>query len=198
MALGFLSLDYDSVVLPYDDEQTPIKLTGKKMLPILEFADGSAMNESLDIIEKIDEENELKISELKSTDLILQMNNMLDDMGKQIHNLAMPYFIYTKEFNESSRSYFLNKKEAKRGPFKNLFLNQKQFLQDLKPFINQIEKSLDPFYHSNEFTIKDILVASHLWALYIVPEFQFNQDVHLYLQEVKRITRFNYHQDLWK
>ena len=59
LALGFLNVAYDSIVVPYDDEKTPIELVGKKMLPIA-VIEGKAMNESLDIIEAIDQENFFK------------------------------------------------------------------------------------------------------------------------------------------
>ena len=52
--------NYESVVLPYDDEKTPIDLTGIKMLPIMSFDDGFTTNESLVIIERMDSHNKLK------------------------------------------------------------------------------------------------------------------------------------------
>ena len=46
------------IVLPYDDETTPVNLTGVKMLPIIEI-DGETSNESLEIISKLDDKNKL-------------------------------------------------------------------------------------------------------------------------------------------
>jgi glutaredoxin 2 len=56
MTLGLLDLPYESVVVSYDDEITPVKLTGTKMLPIMSI-DGKVMNESLDIMAKLDTGN---------------------------------------------------------------------------------------------------------------------------------------------
>ncbi|MFP5459556.1 MAG: glutathione S-transferase N-terminal domain-containing protein, partial [Bacteriovoracia bacterium] len=53
LALGFLGTSWESQVLSYDDEVTPVKLTGKKMLPIA-LIDDVPMNESLDIIRRLD------------------------------------------------------------------------------------------------------------------------------------------------
>ena len=50
---GFLRVSYESLVLDYDDEITPTKLTGKKMLPIFDFGD-LVINESIDIIKRLD------------------------------------------------------------------------------------------------------------------------------------------------
>jgi len=189
MALGYLNIPYESKVLRYDDEATPTKLTGVKMLPILQF-EGGAMNESLDIIKFLDKENKLKPS---GNDI----GPLLNELGNPIHSLAMPYWIYTPEFDQVSRDYFKNKKEIKRGPFKDLVLRKDEFIQELMPLLKKVEDDLHPFYQSATFGLNDILLAAHLWGLYIVPEFQFSEKLHTYLQSVKNICHFNYHHDFW-
>lgn len=196
MSLGYLNLEYKSVVLAYDDEATPTKLSGKKMLPILTH-DGGAMNESLDIIAFVDKANSLKVHELTIHPQMKELENFLNRIGSIVHSLAMPYWIYTPEFNESSRKYFQKKKEEKRGPFSDLVKKQEEYLQELAPLLSELESNLKPFYQSEKFGLYDILIAAHLWGLYIVPEFQFSVNVHQYLKNIKRECRFNYHQDFW-
>lgn len=197
MTLGYLNLPYKSVVLPYDDENTPIGLTGTKMLPVLSI-DGKAMNESLDIMAALDTTNKLKILELQKDSNFPRFNELLSKLGSNVHNLAMPYWIYTPEFNESSRVYFQKKKEAKRGPFKDLVKKQKIFIEDLNKDLAEVAQDLKPFYRSENFTAYDILLAAHIWGLYVVPEFQFSEKLHTYLQKVKEICKFDYHQDFWR
>jgi glutaredoxin 2 len=193
MTLGYLNLPYESVVLSYDDEMTPVRLTGKKMLPIIEI-DGPVQNESLDIMTRLDLRGELQLPR----ELPQELSQLLDKLGKNIHSMAMPYWIYTPEFNDASREYFQMKKEEKRGPFKELVRNRQLFevplMKDLVRFISELK----PFYQNEHFTGYDIIIASHLWGLYVVPEFQFPLELHSYLQEVKRICRFDYHQDFWR
>lgn len=197
MAAGLLGKPYKSVVLPYNDETTPVRLTGKKMLPIMEF-DGKAINESLDIIAKMDEKNVLKIHELNSDPAFHIFNELLTKLGTNVHNLAMPYWIWTPEFDEESRAYFQNKKEQKRGPFKDLVRNKFQFATSISTDLEEVSKDLRPFYRSEKMTVYDILLAAHIWGLYVVPEFQFSEKVHAYLQSVKNACHFDYHQDFWK
>lgn len=197
MALGYLAIPYKSVVVPYNDEKTPIELTGKKMLPILKHDQG-AMNESLDIMQFVDKNNKLDIKNKVSSSDFKELEELLNQLGNDIHSLAMPYWIYTPEFNESSRIYFQKKKEEKRGPFRLLVQNKDQILSSLEPNLQKLEKSLGPFYHSDHFTVFDILIAAHLWGLYIVPEFQFSPAIHKYLQAVKDLCKFNYHKDFWE
>jgi glutaredoxin 2 len=196
MVLGFLNLPYSSRVLSYDDETTPLKLTGVKMLPILEF-DGGVMNESLDIMKFLDHNNFFKISEIRQKSDFSDFEYFLNLLGNPVHSLAMPYWIYSPEFNETSRAYFQKKKELKRGPFKELIHRKQEFLSELTPMLKDIEDQLEPYYKSKNLGFYDILLAAHLWGLYVVPEFQFSEKIHQYLQRIKSDCHFDYHQDFW-
>jgi glutaredoxin 2 len=195
-SLGFLKLKYESIVLAYEDEATPVKLTGKKMLPILLKDDGSAMNESLDIIQFIDQKNLLRNENYLH--LQSEIDKLLNEIGANVHSLCMPYWIYTPEFNETNRRYFQKKKEEKRGPFHLLIQNKDQYINALNGILINLEKDLSPFYKSQQLTIVDIMLASHLWGMYIFPEFQFSEKMHQYLQSVKNQCQFDYHGDFWK
>jgi glutaredoxin 2 len=197
MAAGLLQIPYKSVVLPYDDEVTPVNLTGKKMLPIM-VIDGKPMNESLDIMQALDKNNVLKINSLKTDSNFQPFNELLTKLGANVHNLAMPYWIFTPEFNDSSRDYFQRKKEQKRGPFKDLVKKQDTFIKEISADLSLVSQELKPFYRSNIFTVYDILLAAHIWGLYVVPEFQFEEKIHQYLQNVKEHCHFDYHQDFWR
>lgn len=197
MALGHLNLPYESHVLAYDDEETPVRLTGIKMLPAL-ATENKVINESLDIIALIDKNNHLKVREVTESSDYPQLESFLSRLGNPVHSLAMPYWIWTPEFTSSSREYFQKKKEKKRGPFKDLVKNQNQFIEELKPLLDELKVNLKPFYRSETFGLKDILIASHIWGLYVVPEFQFTPEIHSYLQTIKLKCSFNYHQDFWR
>lgn len=197
MGLNLLGIPYESHVTAYDDEKTPIQLTGKKMLPIVVFNDGKAMNESLDILKLADKQNLLKWEEFTKNESTI--NPLLDKIGSPVHSLAMPYWIWTPEFNDSSRDYFQKKKEIKRGPFKDLVKNQSVFVQKLDEVLQaEVLPELSPFYKSSTLTILDIMLAAHLWGMYVVPEYQIDPKIHEYLQRVKKVCGFNYHEDFWK
>ncbi len=195
MGFGLLNIKYESHITAYDDETTPVKLTGKKMLPIVVHPDGRAQNESLDILKGVDKSDLLNWKMLEQH---ADIEALLDKVGSPVHSLAMPYWIWTPEFNESSRKYFQAKKEVKRGPFKDLVKNQQKFADKLNALIaSEILPELKPFYKSEKLTILDIMLAAHLWGMYVVPEYQFDPKIHAYLQSVKKETKFNYHEDYW-
>jgi glutaredoxin 2 len=197
MALGFLDLPYESIVLPYDDEKTPVDLMGVKMLPIFEFSDKSVSNESLDIIKALDKENSLK-NDLLTESNLSEIDSILSKIGSDVHSLCMPYWMWTPEFNEQSRQYFQKKKEVKRGPFNKLIHKKEQFITSLNSTLDELESTLDPFYNSKTMTIQDIMIASHLWGMYIFPEYKFSEKIDAYLQSVSRHCKFNYHEDFWR
>jgi len=115
-----------------------------------------------------------------------------------VHPLAMPYWIWTPEFDEGSRKYFQDQKEKKRGPFKDLIKNRDEYITALNTHWPKLEQKLGPFFESKELGLKDIILASHIWGLYVVPEFQFPEKIHQYLQNVKNLCHFDYHQDYWR
>ncbi len=197
MGLGFLNIPYKSVVLAYNDENTPVQLTGKKMLPIVVSGNNVAKNESLDILKDLDKSNALSWQILETNKI--EIETLLNKIGSPVHSLCMPYWIWTPEFDNDSRKYFQEKKEIKRGPFKNLILNKEVYIKSLNDILsNELEQNLKPFYKSSNLTIIDIMIAAHLWGMYIFPEFQFSPPIHNYLQLVKSKTQFNYHEDFWK
>lgn len=197
MGLSFLGIPYESMVTPYDDEITPVRLTGKKMLPIMLYDDGKAQNESLDILKTQDVKGVLNWQLLENNNTTTSA--LLDKIGSPVHSLAMPYWIWTPEFNERSRLYFQSKKEAKRGPFKELVHKRELFAQKLDLILsNEVLPELKPFYKSDKLTILDIMLAAHLWGMYVVPEYQFEPRMHEYLMRVKDTTYFNYHEDFWR
>ncbi len=198
MALGHLNVNYTSQPLPYNDEETPIKLCQKKMLPILKNGD-QAMNESLDIIASLDHHQALKLHLLENKTELEEVEDLLNRLGKPVHNLCMPYWAWSKEFNPEAREYFIQKKSLKRGPFHKLIQNKQQFLDELAPLLIELESKIGPFYNqAQELTIWDIMVASHIWGMYVFPEFQFSPKLHDYLQTVAKLCRFNYHEDFWR
>lgn len=196
MGLGFLNHKYESAVIPYNDENTPVKLTGKKMLPIIVKNDGIAQNESLEILKDLDTKNQLSWEFYLANKT--EVDKLIELIGSPLHSLAMPYWIWTPEFDEKSRHYFQSKKEIKRGPFKNLVRDQKKYIDELEKILEEnLLNKLQPFFMNTKFTIVDIMIASHLWGAYIVPEFQFNSKIHQYLMSVKELTHFKYHADFW-
>ena len=166
------------------------------MLPIFVSNEGVARNESLEIIQLLDKNQTLSFDHYESHKV--EIEKLLSEIGSPVHNLAMPYWIWSPEFDQQSRAYFQAKKELKRGPFYKLVERRDDFIKELATIFNDLSPNLTPFFKSNQMSIVDIMLASHLWGLYVVPEFQFPKFMHDYLMRVKELCHFNYHQDFWQ
>ena len=195
MVLGFLNKTYESRVLPYHDEETPISLAGKKMLPIATIENSSmdfVSNESLIISEKLDEKRVL--SENVTSEDMKEVNELLSRIGQKLHPLAMPLWVNTPEFDLRSREYFISKKEKTKGPFSELIKKSESLKKDLSNLLSKISFPKD-FYKGEKLTILDIMVASHLYGLYVLTDFYIPKACHDYLQRVRLLCHFNYHED---
>lgn len=191
MSLGYLQIPWESRVLPYSDESTPLTLTGKKMLPILKD-DQIVMNESLEIIKYLDKKNKLK------NETWGDLDQTLDSLSPAIYNVAMPFWVNTNEFDPESQRYFLKKKEAKRGPFSDLVKRRDEYESKIQDSLTDLERNLVPFWKSETMTIKDIGFSAQLWGLFSVPEFRFSEGIYKYLNKIKDLTHFNYTDFFWR
>jgi len=76
MIFGLKNISFELVMLASDDSETPTKMVGQKMLPILQKEDGSYMPESLDIVSYIDNNYGGKI---------VVSNNKSSNIAKPLH-----------------------------------------------------------------------------------------------------------------
>ena len=117
MIIGLRGLDVEQVALANDDEATPIGLVGKKMVPILIKADGTAMGESLDIVRYLDE---YAGGERLDDTIRPEVQAWLDKVNTYSNQLLSPRStrIGLPEFaTESARAYYTAKKSAQYGDF---------------------------------------------------------------------------------
>jgi len=140
MVLGFFKVEFESRVLSYDDEDTPLRLCGKKMLPILEInknGEEFLSNESLVISKKLDDHG--KLYENVSDDDLENVNKLVSEIGKKLHPLAMPAWLNTPEFNHSAKKYFVRKKEKSKGPFSELIKKSELLRRDLSDYLCEFD-----------------------------------------------------------
>jgi len=198
LALGYLKIPYESIVSRYDEPELRQKLSGGTTTPFVVLDNGQTIRESLVIIESLDTTNHFKMNTFKSSADSKEMETLLDQLSGAIHPVTWPFWVQTPEFDEKSRQYTIEKKQKQHGSFAKLFHDKDANLQKVIPLLKTIENRLNPFYQNADFSIRDILIASHLWGLYIVPEFQFSEKMHQYLQTIKHLCHFDYQQDFWK
>lgn len=120
MIFGLKDVACEIITLPNDDEETPLSLIGKKMLPILVTESHDAIGESLDIVKYIDETYGTPVLTVSDDSAI---EAWMEDATNVIFPLAIPRWASSdfEEFRQdAARQYFLQKKEAVFGPFTRL------------------------------------------------------------------------------
>ena len=197
LVLGYLKIQYESHVVRYDDVKCRLDLSGQTKLPFVIWPDFSVQPESLEIIERADSLDVLGVRKLKSSADFINFEKFIDFLGSHIHPLCWPYWVYTPEFDEKSRIYTIEKKQKFPGWFNEMFKRRFELMKELSPYLKKIETELRPFYESSTLGLKDVMLAAHLWGLYTVPEFQFSEKIHSYLQNIKSHCDFDYQADFW-
>eukprot|EP00128_Syssomonas_multiformis_P002655 Colp12_sorted_trinity150504_noHs@20896 len=117
---GLKNVPHKLVTLLNDDEATPIGLVGAKQVPILQFEDGKAMPESMDIVKYIDANvNGPSVLEESDRD---DLKQWIAKLNKVVYHLCMPRWIKPEvgleEFKtEGAINYFVTKKTKTIGDF---------------------------------------------------------------------------------
>lgn len=169
MIFGLKDVACEIITLPNDDEETPARLIGKKMLPVLVTESNEALGESLDIVKYIDKTYCSSVLKMPDNP---EIETWMEEATKLIYPLAIPRWANSdfEEFRQdAARQYFVNKKEAVFGPFPRL-------LEQTETLINEMNAQLEVLEllfaqqerDSGHFSLTDIRLFPLLRSLSIV------------------------------
>lgn len=163
-------------ILSNDDEETPIRMIGRKMLPILEDADGY-MAESLDIVRKIDA---LDGHPLFAGEPRPEITRWLNDWADVIRKLVVPRTpdpVFPEFRTRSARDYFTAQKEGIVGNFQDLLAQTDAFVIEMETGLVELSRILPDSPNS---TIDDILIFPFLRSLSIISNIEMPSTVRAY------------------
>ncbi len=149
-----------------DDEETPVKMIGKQMVPILEYEAGKYMPESLDIVHYLDQ--------LDSKPFLIGAQNSkitewIDKNFGLINSYVMPLFakMDLPEFaTPSARKKYIDRHEEQFGSFDVLLQESKNRLTEINGSLNQLLDIIDlPHLEEKQYSLDDILLFPLLRAL---------------------------------
>lgn len=179
-------LKYDvPITLEYileDDIETPTKMIGKQMVPILEFEPQQYMPESLDIVHYLDDLNEEPFLTGTRNDKIEQWVN--EHFGA-INRFVMP--LYAKmdfpEFaTESARKMYIDRHEKQFGSFTQLEEKGKAAIPELEAALEALAPALNLTLIEHEiYCLDDILLFPLLRALTASKAITFPEKVKAYM-----------------
>jgi glutaredoxin 2 len=182
LALGMKNIPYETVVVMEGDAETPIRLIGKKAVPILERPDGIHMGESLDIVHFIDK--------LEKPIFDDPANDALDAWGTDAWRLGVKLFIprFTRaQFAELATP---QAREAYRLREEKAFGNLDDLLADSPAYVTEMNiklKVLGGLLDGRELGgISDIKLWPILRSLSIVRGLEFPPVVLRYMETIEK------------
>ncbi|MEM7647410.1 MAG: glutaredoxin 2, partial [Pseudomonadota bacterium] len=160
MIFGIKNVPLELETLLNDDEETPISMIGKKMLPILQKEDGSFLPESLDIIKFIDEDPRYGSPVVGPSKNDPELIDWLKGVREYHYGLAMPRWIQMdlEEFKTPAAiQYFTDKKELSIGPFADNMEKTQVFLLIANEHLAKLEKLIvgSRYFWGSELTLDD-------------------------------------------
>jgi glutaredoxin 2 len=157
--LHLAKLPFENIVLLNDDEGTPIKMIGKKQLPILQKENGEYISESLDIVEFLDKNLNI-LGGKRDANIELWTNDSSNYLFKLIFprvvKIGLPEFA-----TESAIKYFQERKEALIGmtfeealkETDELKMEAEYHLKLLSPLLQKL-----PSLKNKDFSLDDIIL----------------------------------------
>ncbi|MDG6099417.1 glutaredoxin 2 [Alteromonas sp. ZYF713] len=187
MVANYTGVPHKKVLLLNDDDETCHKLIGKKMVPILQPDDGSAMGESLDIVDKI-----LSLApadkQLQPAQQAEKVSTLLSEYSSDMNGLLFPrnILIDQPEFaTVSARDYFQAKKE------KAIAMTFTEAMSKTDHYIgrvNEMLSKLPPLKASASLGMDDVLTFPFLRNLTMVKGLDWPQPVKQYVDDIAALT----------
>lgn len=193
MIFGLKHIPFDLVILPNDDEATPISMIGKKMAPILEDR-GHYIAESMDIVSRIDAISGTKVLIGPRNPAIEQWNS---EVTGPLYSLALPRWA-ASDFEEfatiDARNYFTRNKERLLGSFKDHMAASSEYVAT----VNHHLLALAPLVKSSEavngvLSEDDIHLFATLRSLSIVQGIEYPHAVQGYRVRMAELCGVNLH-----
>lgn len=196
MIFGLKNLAVDLVTLLNDDEDTPIGLVGKKVVPILAKDDGSAMPESLDIVKYIDENYGEK---LLSEEIRPEINEWIKQVGSYYYRLLHPRVIQlglAEYATQSAVDYFVKKKTESIGDFSQNLAKSAEYLAKLMQDLTILESLIVSKESANgRLSLEDILLFPMLRNLTCVKDLSFPPKVKAYVEKMAELSKIDLYTD---
>ena len=183
MIFGLKQVPLELNVILEGDIETPTKLVGRKVVPIIQKTDGTYMPESMDIVNYVDE--------LSSPKLLIEpadknIEEWCRNITRTVFNLAIPRFTKADfaELNTTEARKAYTEREIKAfGNLDELIARTDEFTHEVIEALKSIE---DYLANKDKVTLTDFYLFPVLNSLTIVKDFPFTPALNHYLHTVSQ------------
>lgn len=181
MISGLKQLDMQYEVIMEGDAETPTRLVGKKVVPILQKQDGTHMTESLDIVQHLDQLAEPSyVQEVDAPEL----EQWCKDSADAIYKLVVPRFTkgqFKEVATDEARAAFVARETRVFGDLDDLMANSSEHLAKINQKLLELEDLVDT---REDVYLIDFKLFPLLRSLSIVKGLQFGNKVNRYMQNL--------------
>lgn len=192
MIFGLKNIPVELVVLLNDDEETPTRMVGQKVAPILQKDDSRYLPESMDIVHYVDN---LDHKPLLTGARNPAIEEWLRKVNGYVNRLLLPR-IAKAPFDEFStpeaRAYFTKKKEASIGSFEEHMAHSAGLIKNISDDLRNLDKLIQlPNAVNGELSEDDIHLFPLLRNLTLVAGVDFPTRVADYRDNMAKQTQVN-------
>lgn len=189
MIFGLKNIAVEQVVLLDNDVDTPTKMIGRKMLPILQKDDGSYLPESLDIVNYIDSFDEPRYA---TGAISSEIERWFKAVSPVVYKLVTPRFVETDfpEINTpEAKVAYLARTVKSHGDLSVLRSETHTLLVELEPQLSLLDEWLDK--RGDVIDINDFYIFPVLRSLSIVANLPFSTNITKYMTRLSKLTGIN-------
>ncbi|WP_029592491.1 glutaredoxin 2 [Franconibacter pulveris] len=192
MIFGLKNIPVELNVLLNDDEETPTRMIGQKMAPILQKDDSRYLPESLDIVYYVDKLDGKPLLTGKRNPAV---ETWLRKVNGYVNRLLLPR-IAKAPFDEfatpQARAYFVKKKEAAIGAFDEHLAHSAGLIKNINDDLRDLDKLIkQPNAVNGELSEDDIHLFPLLRNLTLVAGVEYPTRVADYRDNMAKQTQVN-------
>lgn len=192
MIFGLKNIPVELNVLLNDDEETPTRMIGQKMAPILQKDDSRYLPESLDIVYYVDK---LDGKPLLTGTRNPAVETWLRKVNGYVNRLLLPR-VAKAPFDEfatpQARAYFVKKKEAAIGAFDEHLAHSAGLIKNINDDLRDLDKLIkQPNAVNGELSEDDIHLFPLLRNLTLVAGVEYPTRVADYRDNMAKQTQVN-------
>ncbi|AKE58591.1 glutaredoxin 2 [Citrobacter farmeri] len=192
MIFGLKNIPVELNVLANDDDDTPTRMIGQKMVPILQKDDSRYLPESMDIVHYVDKLDGKPLLTGKKNPAI---DEWLRKVNRYANHLLLPRFAQSAfdEFSTpSARKYFTEKKEAMIGSFADHLAHSAGLIKKISDDLRALDKLIvQPNGVNGELSEDDIQLFPLLRNLTLVAGINWPTRVADYRDNMAKQTQIN-------
>ncbi|KAE9531079.1 glutaredoxin 2 [Testudinibacter aquarius] len=190
MIFGLKNVAVEKVVLLEDDIATPTQMVGRKVVPILQKADGSFMPESMDIVRYIDQlDGKPHLSGTTNPEIAA----WLDSVKNLVSALIIPRFAqapFAEIATESARERYIARMTNWVGDLDQLLADTPLYLQQLQPHLETLATLIQSESAANgTMSEDDIHLFPTLRSLTIVKDLAWPEKVRAYVETMAQQSK---------